>query len=241
MPITATAPPPSASVAPTSGRARPQAGRRKANTTADDAAYHGTVTAGTKRGAAEKADGEPRGKRKRAEANSGVGAVAGPSSGAGMRRTAADKAIESDGTRSAVDFATLPTEILHRYLSHFDLIPEVDPSPATANDPPPPSTLLVPRSQRHSASQSPPPLPVTPANRPRREASASAASRRRSSRMLEEDLPLPAVPVLADVSEFHGMLAVVAERHFREHAVKEVETLTSFMYTLKAKGFGHVD
>lgn len=54
--------------------------------------------------------------------------------------------------------------------------------------------------------------------------------------MLEEDLPLPAVPVLADVSEFHGMLAVVAERHFREHAVKEVETLTAFMYTLKAKG-----
>ena len=48
-------------------RARPQA-RRKANPQ-DDAAYHGVLppSAGTKRTAADKADGEPRVKRKRLE------------------------------------------------------------------------------------------------------------------------------------------------------------------------------
>lgn len=32
------------------------------------------------------------------------------------------------------------------------------------------------------------------------------------------------------------MLAHVVEKHFREHAVKEVDTLASFMCAVKAKG-----
>lgn len=42
-------------------------------------------------------------------------------------------------------------------------------------------------------------------------------------------------PILADIAEYHGTLAAVAEKHFREHPVKEVDTLTSFMYAVKAK------
>ncbi|KAH8101522.1 hypothetical protein BXZ70DRAFT_1007351 [Cristinia sonorae] len=242
MPFTANAPPPSISAGPPpSSRARQQGTRRKANPTADDAAYHGASATGVKRGAAEKADGEPRGKRKRAEAGSaGVSAMAGPSAGAGMRRTTADRPIEAEGKPCSIDFNTLPTTTLHRYLAQYDLIPDVDPSPTTAHDPPPPSHLLNPVASRHSSSRSPPPLPVTPANRPRRETSASG-NRRRSARLHDEDLAPSVVPVLADVAEFHGMLAAIAERHFREHMVREVDTLTTFMFALKGKGFGHGD
>ena len=108
MPLTANVSPPSVSAAPpTSARARPQASRRKANAAADDAAYHGASTAGVKRGAAEKAEGEPRGKRKRADAGNAGGGAAGPSAGAGMRRTAADKPTESDGKHSMVRVVSL--------------------------------------------------------------------------------------------------------------------------------------
>ena len=87
---------PSASTA----RARPQA-RRKANPPGDDAAYHGvlpTSSAGTKRAAADKADGEPRVKRKRLEP-----AVASASTSIGAA-AAARKAVERvpDGERKSL-------------------------------------------------------------------------------------------------------------------------------------------
>lgn len=136
-----------------------------------------------------------------------------------------------------IDFTTLPIEALYRYLAQFDVIPEVDPSPLTAQDPPPPSSLLQPRGERRSSSASPAPvlLPVTPANRPRRETSANV-HRRRSSRLLEEDRVPATTPVLADIADFHGALASIAEKHFHQHSVKELDTLTSFISAVKAKG-----
>lgn len=106
----------------------------------------------------------------------------------------------------------------------------------TAFDPPPPSSLLRQRGHRSaSASPVPQPLPPTPANRPRRELSASA-NRRRSSRLLEDDRQPAVAPVLSDVGDVHKALAQVVERHFRDHTVKEVDTLASFMCAVKAKG-----
>lgn len=47
---------------------------------------------------------------------------------------------------------------------------------------------------------------------------------------------LEQAPVLADVGEIHNVLANIAQRHFKESTVKEVDTLASFMCAVKAKG-----
>lgn len=44
------------------------------------------------------------------------------------------------------------------------------------------------------------------------------------------------IPILADLDELHTVLAKVAERHFREHTVKEVDALSTFMCAVRAKG-----
>lgn len=125
--------------------------------------------------------------------------------------------------------------VLYRYLTQFDLVPRIHPSPLTAEDPPPPSSLDNPFRQQ-SRAPSPPPL-TTPANRPRRE--SKDQTRRRSSRLIEEDIQ-SRTPVLADIDELHGVLAGIAERHFREqpsiNGREEVDTLASFMCAVeKAK------
>jgi len=79
---------------------------------------------------------------------------------------------------------------------------------------------------------------MTPANRPRRE--SKDHSRRRSSRLIEEEAR-SRPPILADVEEFHVVLAGIAERHFRDilaiNGRKEVDTLASFMCAVeRAKG-----
>ncbi|RDX51524.1 hypothetical protein K466DRAFT_492642 [Polyporus arcularius HHB13444] len=212
---------PQSTPAPTSRRG---AGARKRAAQADDAAYH--AAAGTKRGAPERADGDrDRVKRKRVDASAG-----GVASGA-----------DKEDKGSLIDFTTLPSDALHRYLACFDLIPELDPSPLSAEDPGQPSSLLRPKSHipphghalRRTSTASPGPGPMpTAANRPRRD---PGASRRRSSRLVEEErIPAPP-PLYSDLSEVDGMLATIAERHFREQEVKEVDTLAAFMCAVKAK------
>ncbi|KAI0809076.1 hypothetical protein BC629DRAFT_1086102 [Irpex lacteus] len=224
----------------TSSRARPQASRRKANHAADDAAYHGVIPsgalAGSKRAAGDKAEGEPRMKRKRLEPTGAAGnGVSSSTAGTLGRKLNNTNEAEKDGKPSMIDFSTLPIDAIHRYLTQFDIVPDIEPMATTAFDPPPPSTLLRHRGHgSNSASPVPQPLPPTPANRPRRELSASA-NRRRSSRLLEDDRAPPVAPVLSDVAEVHRTLAHVVERHFRDHAVKEVDTLASFMCAVKAK------
>ncbi|KAJ6497991.1 hypothetical protein C8R47DRAFT_1112484 [Mycena vitilis] len=204
----------------TGSRSRPQA-RKKAN---DDAAYFGPplTGAGAKRHAVDKADGEPRVKRKRVDPTLSVTAHA--------RRD-----LDSDSRVSLVEFIKMPTPVLYRYLTQFDLVPPVYPSPLLASDPPPPAVLDNPVRQ---PSRAPSPPPTTPANRPRRE--SKDQTRRRSSRLVEEEMPTRP-PILADLDELHGVLAGIAERHFRDLASingrEEVDTLASFMCAVeKAKG-----
>jgi hypothetical protein len=127
-----------------------------------------------------------------------------------------------------MDFSTLPVDVLHRYLTQYDLIPAVHPSPLSVHDPPPPPSLLgLTQGSSRGAS---PPVVITPANRPRRE-----QSRRRSSRLLEEE-GRTRTPVLADVAEVQTVLASIAQRHFEGQVVKEVDSLASFMCAVKGRG-----
>ncbi|KAF7340161.1 hypothetical protein MVEN_01934600 [Mycena venus] len=229
-------------ISATGSRSRPQA-RKKVN---DDAAYFGPpiASAGAKRHAADKADGEPRVKRKRVDANALAAAAA-----ASNR----SRDLDGDSRVSLVEFIKMPTPgafgavvvneldfergrtVLYRYLTQFDLVPSVYPSPLLANDPPPPMSLDNPARQ---GSRAPSPPATTPANRPRRE--SKDQTRRRSSRLVEEGTP-SRPPILADLDELHDVLAGIAERHFRDLASingrEEVDTLASFMCAVeKAKG-----
>ncbi|KAJ7785653.1 hypothetical protein B0H16DRAFT_1487579 [Mycena metata] len=197
---------------------------RKVKKANDDAAYFGPPTgAGAKRHAADKVDGEPRVKRKRVDASLAVSA---------NRRD-----IDNESRVSLVEFIKMPTPVLYRYLTQFDLVPLVYPSPLLANDPPPPASLDNPM---RPPSRAPSPPAATPANRPRRE--SKDQTRRRSSRLVEEETPTRP-PILADLDELHAVLAGIAERHFRDLASingrEEVDTLASFMCAVeKAKGPG---
>jgi hypothetical protein len=129
----------------------------------------------------------------------------------------------------------MPTSVLYRYLTQFDIIPPVWPPPLSAEDPPQPSFL---ENTFRQTSRAPSPLPMTPANRPRRE--SKDQSRRRSSRLVEEETR-SRPPILADIEELHGVLAGIAERHFRDILAisgrEEVDTLASFMCAVeRAKG-----
>ena len=90
------------------------------------------------------------------------------------------------------------------------------------------------------ASRAPSPDPTpTPANRPKR-VKDKDTNRRRSTRLLEEEMRgLDQVPVLADIGELHSVLASIAQRHFRETNIREVDALSSFMSAIKTKGSMH--
>ncbi|TFK57720.1 hypothetical protein OE88DRAFT_1641283 [Heliocybe sulcata] len=190
--------------------------------------------AGAKRQAADKADGEPRQKRKRADATPSSAVNSGA-----LKRN--DKGLDGEirplpcqtPMKHKVDFSSMPTEALHRYLAHYDIIPRIYPSPLTPEDPPTPASLL--NCQRRSSSRAASP----PAQSNRRE----PQNRRRSSRLLEEEAPRR-TPILADRQDIHDVLAALAERHFREHTITpgeaEVTTLSMFMTSAKSKGTRYV-
>ncbi|KAH7926197.1 hypothetical protein BV22DRAFT_1063441 [Leucogyrophana mollusca] len=200
--------------APSGSRSRPQA-RKKPN---DDAAYFGPPAAGAKRQAADRAEGEPRVKRKRVDV----------STNAARKAEKLPMDLE-DKYSQQIEFKNMPTTALYRYLSHFNLIPMIHPSPLSAADPPAPSYLLDPF--RYGSRGISPVVMTTPANRPRRD--PKEQSRRRSSRLLEESQGR--TPILADVAEVHAVLAEMAERHFLDHMVNEIDTLASFMVKTKCE------
>ncbi|EKM83678.1 hypothetical protein AGABI1DRAFT_110318 [Agaricus bisporus var. burnettii JB137-S8] len=213
----------SASAAASSGSRSRHQTRKKPN---DDAAYMAppSATAGTKRQATDKADGEPRVKRKRVDPITATASGTGKKDGEEQRRS------------SMVEFSKMPLSFLHSYMTQYDIVPDVWPSPLTAEDPPPPISLFHPH--RHSPRVLSPPAHTTPANRPRRE--SKEQSRRRSSRLLEEE-NRSRTPILADVDEVQTVLACIVERHFREmppiNGRDEVDTLASFMCAIeKSKG-----
>ncbi|KAF8876807.1 hypothetical protein CPB85DRAFT_1235455 [Mucidula mucida] len=202
-------------------RSRPQV-RKKVN---DDASYFGppsTSSAGTKRQATDRLEGEPRMKRKRADPTIPVPAF----------RDSGDV----EHRISLVEFHKLTMPTLYRYLTQFELLPPIYPSPLKADDPPPPSSLVNPP---RFISRPPSPALSTPANRPRRD--PKEPSRRRSSRLLEEEEMPTRMPIRADMDELHSVLASIADKHFREilsiNGREEVDTLASFMCAVeKAKG-----
>jgi hypothetical protein len=224
----------SATAAPGS-RSRPQA-RKKPS---DDAAYFGPtgggngVVAGAKRHGGDRIEGEPRIKRKRMD-GVGINGVGRRDGGEGMDVKGSLVIIfffreyySANGQQ--VKFTNMPTSVLYRYLSYFDLVPAVHPSPLTAEDPPPPLSLET-ETRHHSPTPSVLQA-TTPANRPRRE--LKEQSRRRSSRLAEVR---GRTPVLADVDEVHRVLAGIAEKHFKEEVRREeVDVLACFMCKLKAK------
>lgn len=127
-----------------------------------------------------------------------------------------------------MDFSTFSRETLHRYLVHYDLVPMVYPSPLTASDPPPPYSLLEP-----VRLPTPPPPTLVPVNRPRRDSDI----RKRSSRLVDDENGIfGRTAILADIGDIDHMLAKIAERHFRDEVIREVDTLASFMCTLKTNG-----
>lgn len=206
-------------------RSRPQA-RKKPN---DDAAYFGPPTA-SKRQAVDRAEGEPRVKRKRVEPirkadRTGVSIDAEEDKSSVCSLFIQD--FEGSPRHVQIDFKSLPMTALHRYISHFNLIPLINPSPLTFADPPTPAFLMEPMPPS-SRALSPLVIP-TPANRPRRD--PKDPSRRRSSRLLEENETR--TPIMSDIAEVHTLLATLAERHFQDYAVNEIDTLASFMVKTK--------
>ncbi|EIN13240.1 hypothetical protein PUNSTDRAFT_128927 [Punctularia strigosozonata HHB-11173 SS5] len=225
-------PVPAALAHQTASRPRNPARRRGAN---DDAPYVGQLSAGAKRQALERAEGEPRQKRKRV-----VDAALPLASSSGSRRGPAHD-VDPEEVTALVDFADMPTESLYRYLVHYDIVPRVYPSPLAPEDPLPPICLLHPDLAAAAIRAHSPPPPaapaVTAANRPRRDPKEHA--RRRTAARADEEaaalLLLARAPVLADRHETHVALASLAQRHFRGAHVKEVDTLAAFMCTVKAK------
>lgn len=137
-------PPPTTAPATTSSsRSRPQASRKKAHVPADDAAYHASASistsgvAGTKRAAGERAEGEPRVKRKRVETSgptAGILAHNGASSGganasgsaARKERTDADgkvSLVSVVGVRALINYHGNKCSLRHRHVA-FHCLPE---------------------------------------------------------------------------------------------------------------------
>ncbi|KAF9258280.1 hypothetical protein L218DRAFT_826259, partial [Marasmius fiardii PR-910] len=109
-----------------------------------------------------------------------------------------------------IDFPSRPSPFIHRYLNHFDLVPTIRPIPTSAEDPPPPYTFLNPHHYIHPPSRPGSPTSATPVNRPRRTVASRSAS------TLTGQIPISArTSILADVAELHGVLATLAERHFK--------------------------
>ncbi|VDC01982.1 unnamed protein product [Peniophora sp. CBMAI 1063] len=118
------------------------------------------------------------------------------------------QASASNSTRqSSIDFVSLPTAALHRYLVLHDLVPYVHPNPLSPRDPHAPAALLSTRTRRST----------TPDN-----------GRRRSARNTEDDALWARAPILADAQDVHEMLAQICARHANENAVREVDTIAAF-------------
>ncbi|KAL5534690.1 hypothetical protein ACEPAG_1154 [Sanghuangporus baumii] len=104
------------------------------------------------------------------------------------------------------------------------------PSPLLMNQ----HSFMMQQQQQHQHQQHQNTSSSTPANRPRRTREAKEGSRRRSTRLIEEEMRgaggvggiigMEQVPVLADVSSLHGVLATIAARHFRESSATAVRT-----------------
>ncbi|KAG8936914.1 hypothetical protein FRC02_010004 [Tulasnella sp. 418] len=157
--------------------------------------------------------------------------------------------VMPEESRIAVDLNTFPMETLQKYLTHYDLVPRMYPSPTSSYNPPLPSHLLNPPP--------PPPPPihrtpsphlnsVTPANRPRRDPKSRApnGNSRRSSRLAEEEFNRDVYagvkdprgnPILHDLVDAQKTLAQIASNHWEKTSLKEADVIESFTWAVRNK------
>jgi hypothetical protein len=133
----------------------------------------------------------------------------------------------------------MPMTQLTRYLVEFDLAPSILPSPLTAYDPPSPCSLVCDSPSRSVSPLDglctpaifpmalPTDVPITPPARHRRGSTATRSSM---------SSPRIRAPILADVGDVRAALAGIARRHFEGKPTDELDTLSSFMATVRRRG-----
>lgn len=220
---------------PAGTKSRTQA-RKRAN--ADDSAFIGpSGLAGGKR-SGERIDGaQDRGKRRRPEPNKKTDKLGDGIDSSELTVRARENWFFSDERAycvlEQVDFHSLPSERLRRYLLQVEAMPILYPSPFSTETPPLPSSLL---NQQAVAVRVPTPPSVGRIRRDARDGQQTEQPhRRRSSRLQEEDARSRRAPILADAEAVHDVLATLAERHFEKQTVNEIEALQQFLFAIKTR------
>ncbi|KDQ19807.1 hypothetical protein BOTBODRAFT_377839 [Botryobasidium botryosum FD-172 SS1] len=184
---------------------------------------------------------------KRRRGDEFAGGVNGGSNGvgSGQRRNGGGNANMSmnvdEESKVIMDFGKLPVSSLTSYLTGFDLVPPMHPSPLSYSNPPLPHYLVNPPTHAQVHVQHPPspgPSSATPANRPRRDPKLTREreQRRRSSRLAEEELVRDRrPPIMWDLVETERAMATIAQRHFEKVSVREGDTITAFLYAVRTK------
>ncbi|KAF9785901.1 hypothetical protein BJ322DRAFT_1020077 [Thelephora terrestris] len=156
---------------------------------------------------------------------------------------------------SLVDFTTLPREVVQQYLVQFDITPVLHPSPISAMSPPPPETLLGPQPGRPIRFPSPTATVamledddgqqhhqitntnVRPSPQQRQPDRSMFSVKHHCSPDDEDDVAgsssFHRTVTLADIADLDIVLARLAERHFREGPVHEMDTLATFLALVK--------
>jgi hypothetical protein len=154
-----------------------------------------------------------------------------------------------------VDFTTLPREVIHQYLVQFDITPMLHPSPISASSPPPPGALLDPQHAQPIKFPSPTAMGTTTAdhNAPQQQHQQINPNRQtpqhdnsiftaRHYRSVDDDDDLAGsshrTATLADIADLDLVLARLAERHFRDESVHELDTLATFLALVKNSANG---
>lgn len=157
-----------------------------------------------------------------------------------------------------VDFTTLSREAVHQYLVHFDIAPVLYPSPISALGPPPPEALLDLQPGQPIKFPSPMVTGAIPAdhnaqpqhhqlsnpNRPTLQQQDHSIFSVKNYRSVDddEDSAGPSssqrTATLADIADLDVVLARLAERHFRDESVHELDTLATFLALVKNSANG---
>ncbi|KAF9651290.1 hypothetical protein BDM02DRAFT_3127045 [Thelephora ganbajun] len=229
----------------------PQSSTSRRKPKDDDAAYIGASGSKRPRDSADKT-AVPDGRRaKRKKVQSVYDPTVSPSS---TRRTQELAALPP----SLIDFATLPREVVHQYLVQFDITPILHPSPISVLSPPPPEALLDPQHGQPMKFPSPTATGTTPANHstqrhhhhqlinpnrptPQQQDHSIFSAKHYRSVDDDEDSTGPSshrTATLADIADLDIVLARLAERHFRDESVHELDTLATFLALVKNSANG---
>ena len=146
---------------------------------------------------------------------------------------------------------------MHQYLVQFDITPMLHPSPISALSPPPPETLLDPQPGQPIKFHSPTTTVTTPADHnahhrvadpnrptPQQQQHDHSIFSARHYRSVDDDEDSAGPPsshrtaTLADIADLDIVLARIAERHFRDESVHDLDTLATFHALVKNSAIG---